>query len=139
MSAFYSLPEWLFYRLADAVRGDGFTILLPRLHVRAQLEAVVHRASEVLLAAEISLCGLYRHMPQQEVNLLKLATTCSGIISRTFARKSCGAMWSNPTLSQQVLTTYQTTFCERLSPHTFPVLATARNILPPLIPAASVH
>ncbi len=75
MSAFYSLPEWLCYRLADAVPWDGFTILLPRLHVRAQLEAVVDRASEVLLAAEIPLCRLYRHMPQQELNLLKLATT----------------------------------------------------------------
>jgi hypothetical protein len=36
-------------------------------------------------------------------------------------------MCFNPTLSQQVFTTYQTTFCEMPLPHTFPVLATARN------------
>src|SRR5437016_2487811 len=37
-------------------------------------------------------------------------------------RRSCGAMCSKPALSQQVLTTYQTTFCERPLPHTFPRL-----------------
>src|SRR5713226_7347361 len=34
-------------------------------------------------------------------------------------------MCSRPTLSQQVRTTYQTTFCEMPFPQTFPVLATA--------------
>src|SRR6266542_3423036 len=38
-------------------------------------------------------------------------------------------MCSKPTLSQQVLTTYQTTFCEIPFPHTFPALATARKDL----------
>jgi hypothetical protein len=33
-------------------------------------------------------------------------------------------MRSNPALWQQVLTTYQTTFCEMPRPHTFPSLAT---------------
>jgi hypothetical protein len=51
--AFYSLPKWLFYRLADAVGRNRFAILLPRLHVHPQFEAVVHRASQVLLAAEM--------------------------------------------------------------------------------------
>ncbi len=37
-------------------------------------------------------------------------------------------MCSKPALSQQLLTTYQTTFCERPLPHTFPRLATARKI-----------
>src|SRR5713101_6284968 len=48
-------------------------------------------------------------------------------------------MCSKPALSQQVLTTYQTTFCERPLPHTFPRLATARKILPSQTPAARVH
>src|SRR4029077_16434190 len=48
-------------------------------------------------------------------------------------------MCSNPAFSQQVRTTYQTTFCEIPSPHTFPSLATARKTLPSLTPAARVH
>src|SRR6516162_1944963 len=48
-------------------------------------------------------------------------------------------MCSKPALSQQVRTTYQTTFCEMPRPHTFPNLATARKILPSLTPAARVH
>jgi hypothetical protein len=48
-------------------------------------------------------------------------------------------MCSKPAFSQQVLTTYQTTFCEMPLPHTFPSLATARKILPSLTPAARVH
>src|SRR5260370_41125732 len=75
VAAFYSLPKWLFYRLADAVRRNRFAILLPRLHVHPQFEAVVHRASQVLFAAEIPLGRLYRCMPQQELNLLQLTTT----------------------------------------------------------------
>jgi hypothetical protein len=75
VAAFYSLPKWLFYRLADAVRRNRFAILLPRLHVHPQFEAVVHRASQVLLAAEIPLGRLYRRMPQQELNLLQLTAT----------------------------------------------------------------
>src|SRR6266567_1089896 len=73
--AFYSLPKWLFYRLADAGRRNRFAMLLPELHVQPQFEAVVHRASQVLLAAEIPLGRLYRCMPQQELNLLQLTTT----------------------------------------------------------------
>ena len=46
---------------------------------------------------------------------------------------------SKPALSQQVLTTYHTTFCEMPFPHTFPILATARKIRPSLTPAAAVH
>jgi hypothetical protein len=46
---------------------------------------------------------------------------------------------SGPTFSQPVLTTYQTTFCEVPFPHTFPVLTTARNILPSVTPAALVY
>jgi hypothetical protein len=48
-------------------------------------------------------------------------------------------MRSNPALWQQVLTTYQTTFCEMPRPHTFPSLATARKIFPSVTLAARVH
>jgi hypothetical protein len=48
-------------------------------------------------------------------------------------------MCSKPALSQHVFTTYQTTFCEIPQPHTFPILATARKILPSLTLAARVH
>src|SRR6202142_2404874 len=46
-------------------------------------------------------------------------------------------MCSRPALWQQVLTAYQTTFCERPLPHTFPRLATARKILPSQTPSGS--
>ena len=48
-------------------------------------------------------------------------------------------MCSNPALSQQLLTTYHTTFCEMPLPQTFPIRATARKILPSLTPAAMVQ
>ncbi len=48
-------------------------------------------------------------------------------------------MCSKPAFSQQVLTTYQTTFREMPLPHTFPILATARKIVPSLTLAARVH
>lgn len=45
-----------------------------RLYVSSQVEAVVHRAAEILLAAEVTLCGLHRDVPEQELNLLQLTT-----------------------------------------------------------------
>ena len=63
VAAFYSLPKWLFYRLDDTMRRNKFAILLLRLQVNPQLEAVVHRANEVLLSAKISLGRLYGCMP----------------------------------------------------------------------------
>jgi len=48
-------------------------------------------------------------------------------------------MCSKPALPQQDRTTYHTTFCEMPAPHTFPVLATPRKILPSVTLAASIH
>ena len=48
-------------------------------------------------------------------------------------------MCSKPALPQQDRTTYHTTFCEMPVPHTFPVLATPRKILPSVTLAASIH
>jgi hypothetical protein len=74
VAAFYSLPRRLFYTLASLVCRHGFTFLLYCLNIRSQVEAIIHRASEVLLAAQIPLGRLHRRMSQQELNLLQLAS-----------------------------------------------------------------
>src|ERR1051326_6229619 len=48
-----------------------FRSLLP---IRCQLEKIVYRMSEILLAAEVALGRLYRGVPQQELNLLQLSS-----------------------------------------------------------------
>jgi hypothetical protein len=47
---------------------------LARLHAHLKVETVVHWTSKILLAAEIPLRRLHRHMPEQELNLLQFAT-----------------------------------------------------------------
>jgi hypothetical protein len=47
---------------------------LTRLHIRSENKKIVHRMSEILLATEIAFRRLDGCMPQQELNLLKLAT-----------------------------------------------------------------
>ena len=42
--------------------------------VRSEVKKIVHRMSEILFAAEIAFRRLDRCMPQQELNLLQLAT-----------------------------------------------------------------
>ena len=44
------------------------------LPVLSEVKEIVYRMSEILFAAEVALRGLYRCMPQQELNLLQLAT-----------------------------------------------------------------
>jgi hypothetical protein len=44
------------------------------LCVRAKVEKIVHRMSQILFATEIVFRGLDRHMPEQELNLFQLAT-----------------------------------------------------------------
>jgi len=44
------------------------------LRIRSEVEKVVYRMPEILFAAEIAFRGLDRGMPQQELNLLQLAT-----------------------------------------------------------------
>jgi len=55
-----------------------------------------------------------------------------GLVSRRFASNHGEQYMLQVALSQQVLTTYQTAFCEMPLPHTLPSLATARKILPSL-------
>jgi hypothetical protein len=52
----------------------GFVIVFLRPPLRSELKKVVHWMSEILLAAEIAFRCLDGCMPQQELNLLQLAT-----------------------------------------------------------------
>ena len=73
MAAFYPLPRCLFYRVGGFHR-IRFKIAFMLLPIRCQLEKIVYRMSEILLAAEVALGRLYRGVPQQELNLLQLSS-----------------------------------------------------------------
>ena len=73
MAAFYPLPRCLFYRVGRFHCG-GFIIVFLRPPLRSELKKVVHWMSEILFAAEIAFRCLDGRMPQQELNLLQLAT-----------------------------------------------------------------
>ncbi len=73
MAAFYRLPRCLFY-IVGGFHCGRFTIVFVRLSVRSEVKKVVHWMSEILFAAEIAFRGLDGYMPQQELNLLQLAT-----------------------------------------------------------------
>ena len=73
MAAFYPLPKCLFYR-AGRFHCGGFIIVFLRPPLRSELKKVVHWMSEILFATEIAFGRLNGRMPQQELNLLKLAT-----------------------------------------------------------------
>jgi hypothetical protein len=72
VAALYAFARRCFYRRLPFHRGGLKVRLL--LHSCPQLETIVHRASEILLAAEIPLGRLHRRMPQQELNLLQFTT-----------------------------------------------------------------
>jgi hypothetical protein len=73
VAVFYPSPRCLFYRVGGfhCVR---FTIVFMRPPVRSEVKEIVHRMAEILFAAEIAFRRLDGCMPQQELNLLKLAT-----------------------------------------------------------------
>ena len=73
MAAFYSLPRYLFYR-SKALHWDTLNVLFLRLHISSEVEQIVHRMPEILFAAQIAFRRLDGCMPQQELNLLQLAT-----------------------------------------------------------------
>jgi hypothetical protein len=99
-----------------------------------QLDPLVGRESELERVIHI-LCRRTKNNPV----LIGEAGVARGRFCIKKHPSSCGAICSKPALSQQVLTTYHSTFCEMPFPHTLPVLATARKILPSLTPAATVH
>ena len=72
MTAFYRLPGCLFYIVGDFHWGR-FTIVFVRLPVRSEVKKIVDWMSEILFAAQIAFRRLHGHMPQQELNLLKLS------------------------------------------------------------------
>ena len=74
VAAFYVFARRCFYRRRP-FHGGGLKVRFLPLHFYPQLEAIVHRASEILLAAEIPLGRLHRRMPQQELNLLQFTTS----------------------------------------------------------------
>src|ERR1700681_1875054 len=73
VAAFYSLPRCLFYWVGRFHCG-GFIIVFVRPPLRSELKKVVHWMSEILFATEIAFRCLDGCMPQQELNLLQLAT-----------------------------------------------------------------
>jgi hypothetical protein len=73
VAAFYPLPRCLFYKVGRFHCG-GFIIVFLRPPLRSELKKVVHWMSEILFAAEIAFRCLDGCMPQQELNLLQLAT-----------------------------------------------------------------
>ena len=73
MAAFYPSPRCFFYRVRGFHCGR-FTNVFMRPSVRSEVKKVVHWMPEILFAAEIAFRCLDGCMPQQELNLLQLAT-----------------------------------------------------------------
>src|SRR5260370_20394532 len=73
VAAFYPLARRHFYR-RGAFHRARFKLHFLRLPVRSEVKKIVYRMSEILLAAEIAFRRLDGGMPQQELNLLQLAT-----------------------------------------------------------------
>jgi hypothetical protein len=74
VAAFYALLECLFYSFAGPLRRDRFHMFRLLLPIRSEVEKVVHWMPEILFAAEITFRRLDGCVPQQELNLLQLAT-----------------------------------------------------------------
>jgi hypothetical protein len=81
-------------------------------------EPIVHRARQILLAANVSFGGLHGGMSQQELDLLQFAAR-SVAQSRAGPPQGVGANALIPTCAAHPLTTYQTTFWAIPSPKRF--------------------
>jgi hypothetical protein len=73
VAAFYPSPRSFFYRVGRRFHCGGCVIVFLR-PARSELKKVVHWMSEILFTAEIAFRWLDGCMPQQELNLLQLAT-----------------------------------------------------------------
>ena len=73
MAAFYPLPRCLFYRVRRSY-CSGFIIVFLRPPVRSEVKKIIYRMSEILFAAQIAFRCLDGCVPQQELDLLQLAT-----------------------------------------------------------------
>ena len=75
VTAFYALLRRVFYRCGGDLYCSRFHRLFLRLHVRSEVEKIIHRMAEILFAPEIAFRRLDRCMPEQKLNLLKLTAT----------------------------------------------------------------
>ena len=73
MAAFYPLARGYFY-LHGFLHCDPFTLHFLWLRIGSEVKQIVHWMPEILFAAEITFRRLDGCMPQQELNLLQLAT-----------------------------------------------------------------
>ena len=137
VAAFYSLLMCLFYRRRVPHRDRFSTHFVP-LHVRSKVKEIVYRMPQILFAAEIAFCGLHRRMPQQELNLLQLATAAVAQLGTSPSQVvRCNMLQARSlTASSDHV---PTTFCEMPFPQAVPALSTARKILPSVTLAASVQ
>ena len=71
MAAFYPYLVHGFHSFAGRVRRNRF-VVFRLLHVRSEVEKIVHWMPEILFAAEIAFRCLHRCMPEQKLNLLQL-------------------------------------------------------------------
>jgi hypothetical protein len=75
VAAFYLLTRRHFQR-CGSTPSAGFGFYFLRLYIRTEVKKIVHRVTEILFAAEIAFRRLNGCMPQQELNLLQLASAC---------------------------------------------------------------
>jgi len=79
-----------------------------------------------LLAANVALCGLLGDMPEDKLDLLKLASRITAGDAQDL-RRSCGARRGMSMLAAVFVTTCRTVFCEMPCPHSFPARQTLRK------------
>jgi hypothetical protein len=137
VAAFYGLRSQPIYR-RGRLYGDRVNIVFRGLPVRFEVKQVVYGMPEILLAAEITLGRLYRRVPQQELNLLQRSSAVMTQL-RTGPPQVMGCDMLQARSPAAGPDHVHTTFCEMPAPHTFPVLATPRKILPSVTLAASIH
>jgi len=74
VAAFYPYLVHGFHSFAGRVRRNRF-VVFRLLHVRSEVEKIVHWVAKILFATEIALRGLDRCVPEQKLNLLKLTAS----------------------------------------------------------------
>ena len=92
---------------------------------RFDAKSVVYCHSQTLLAANIAFGGLHRDMPEEKLDLLKLAPESWQRRAQDL-RRSCGARRGMFMLAAVFLTTCQTVFSEMPCPHGLPARQTHR-------------
>jgi hypothetical protein len=74
VAAFYRWLLWVFYSFAAPVRCNR-VLNFRLLRIRSEIEEIIYGMTEILFAAKIAFRGLDRSVPQQKLNLLKLAAS----------------------------------------------------------------